>query len=379
MPRDINERLENLQKRRRGTDARSYARLNDDARREVIAKSLISETWQKRATARPYTRYALGAMQSVGEEYTRICIETAQRVGNQLVSKVPVPLEFRLQGSVPLDVHIRGVSDVDLLSLDTSFYTYATYGARSLAGLYTVPTARTSLGVLLNLRGEAEKALRAAYPAATVDCSGGKCIALSGGSLPRPVDVVPAHWYDTADYQSSGREHDRGVTIVNKKVPVTIDNLPFLHIERMNSRDGSTYGGLKKAIRLAKNVKNDAENENVAAQLPSFDIAALLYHADQTALRTGYTYELAILREAQRFFDWCYQNQSAAKLLRTPDGSRIILDSVEKIQGLTAISVELDKLTKEVAKEQLGPFMLGEPSWASIDQVLKSTVVPVAA
>jgi hypothetical protein len=189
---------------------------------------------------------------------------------------------------------------------------------------------------------------------------------------------VPAHWWDTAEYQASGQPYDRAVTILNKKVPTTLDNLPFLHIERINSRDASTYGGLKKAIRLAKNVKNDAENENVAALLPSFDIAALLYHADQAALRAGYTYELSILRETQRFFDWCYQNQAAAKLLRTPDGSRFVLDSEDKIAGLTSISVELDRLAKEVAKEQR-PFMLGEPDWSSIDQVLKSTVVPVAA
>ena len=165
---------------------------------------------------------------------------------------------------------------------------------------------------------------------------------------------------------------------LNKKVPATIVNLPFLHIERINGRDGTTFGGLKKAIRLAKNVKNDAENESVAAQLPSFDIAALLYYADQNALRMGYSYELAILRETQRFFDWCYQNQPTAKQLRTPDGSRIILDTIEKVQGLTAISLELDRLATEVAKEQLGPFVV-DPTWASIDQVLKSTVVPIAA
>jgi len=379
MAREINERLENLQKRRRGTDSRSYLRLNDEARREVIAKSLLTESWQKRAASQPYTRYALGAMQAVSDDYTRVSIETAERVGNQLISKVPIPLEFRLQGSVPLDVHIRGVSDVDLLSLDTSFLTYSTIGARSRAGLYVSPTSRNSLGVLLNLRSESEKALKAAFPAANVDCSGGKCIAISGGSLARPVDVVPSHWWDTPEYQASGRECDRGVTILNKKVPTTNDNLPFLHIERINQLDAATFGGLKKAIRLTKNVKNDAEHESAAAKLPSFDIAALMYHADQSALRAGYTYELAILRETQRFLDWCYTNQAAAKELRTPDGTRRILDTDDKISGLTTISVEMDKLAQAVAKEQLGPFMLGDPSWSAVDQVLKSTVVPVAA
>lgn len=378
MARDINERLESLRKRRQGVDVRSYARLNEDARREVIAKSLRSEPWQKRATAKPHTRYALGAMEAVSEEYTRISVETAERVGNQLISKVSLPLEFRLQGSVPLDIHIRGVSDVDLLALDSSIVTYSTGGAWSRAGLYTSPTARSSLSVLSTLRAEAEKALRQAFPAADVDCSGGKCIAISGGSLARPVDVVPSHWWDTVEYQSSGQERDRGVKILNKKVLTVLENLPFLHIHRVQGRDGSVYGGLKKAIRLTKNVKNDAQNSSTADKLPSFDIAALLYHADQTALRAAYAYELAILLETQRFLDWCYHNKSTAKQLRTPDGSRCILDTEDKFSGLLSISCEMDKLANDVAKEQLG-ITFRDATRTEVDTVLRNTLVPAVA
>lgn len=71
-------------------------------------------------------------------------------------------------------------------------------------------------------------------------------------------------------------------------------------------------GGLKKAIRLTKNVENDAESDR-AAKLPSFDVAALLFHADEAALRAGYTYELAILLETQRFLDWCYNNHAQSE------------------------------------------------------------------
>lgn len=84
MPRNINERLKSLENRRQGMDSRSYERLNADAKIEVIAKSLIGESWKKRATAQPYTRYALGAMQAVGAEYTRKSIETAERVDELL-------------------------------------------------------------------------------------------------------------------------------------------------------------------------------------------------------------------------------------------------------------------------------------------------------
>jgi hypothetical protein len=374
MARNINDRLANLNSRRKGTDR--LDRVATDSYPEVIAKSLVTEAWEKRATTQPYTRYALGAMQEVGDRYTQISIDTAERVGKQLIAKLPMPVSFRLQGSVPLNVHIRGVSDVDLLTLDDRFLTYNRFGSR--ANIYS-STTLTSLGVLLELRREAELALKAAYPAAKVDCSGGKCIALSGGSLARPVDVVPSHWDDNAAYQSSLQEHDRGVTILNKAVPKTLGNLPFLHIKRVHDLDTALLGGLKKAIRLTKNVKNDAEHGDSAAKLPSFDIAALLYHADHGALRSGYMYELAILRETQRFFDWCYHNKEAAKQLKTPDGSRCVLNTEDKLSGLSTISVELDNLAKEVAREQLAGISFGEPTWTQIDEALRKAYIPAAA
>ena len=118
MPRNVNARLSQLKTRRQGMDR--LGRLAQDAQREIIAKSLQAESWQKRASYQPNTQYALGAMQEVGPEYTRISVETAERVGKQLASSISF-VEFRLQGSVPLNVHIRGVSDVELHSISKNF------------------------------------------------------------------------------------------------------------------------------------------------------------------------------------------------------------------------------------------------------------------
>lgn len=377
MARDINKRLTQLRVRRGGTDR--LGRLNETASAEVLRKSYLEEAWQKRARTQPYTRYALGAMQEVDTDYTRISIETAERVGNQLLSGLTsagISVEFRLQGSVPLNVHIRGVSDVDLLNLETSFLTYDPSGNRGLSNYYT-PTPKTSIGVLQTLRAESEKILTARFPAATVDKSGGKAIAISGGSLPRPVDVVPSHWHENQAYQSSGLERDKGVKILDKKVQVTIDNLPFLHIHLIGERDKRARGGLKKAIRLCKNVKNDAVEEGRAINISSFDVASAMYHSDIDALSNGVFYELAILAETQRFLDELYHNPTKAKTLRVPDGSRCVFDTEEKYNGLKALSMEMDDLAKEVAKEQsLLLSIWTEPSLADARAVLSKAIVP---
>ncbi|MDP9412548.1 MAG: hypothetical protein M3Q08_00260 [Pseudomonadota bacterium] len=373
MSRNIEDRLARLRTRRKGTDR--LERVATAARDEVLAKALVTEGWEKRSS-KPHTRYALGAMEAVDAEGTKKSVDTAVRVGRQLEKGLSMSVTFRLQGSVPLDVHIRGVSDVDLLTIDLRMLTYASAGP--LAGQYA-RTTLSSMGCLIQLRGEAEKLLKAAYPAATVDCSGGKCIALSGGSLERPVDVVPSHWFDTVAYQASRQEHDRGVTILNKKVPTTIDNLPFLHIKRVHDADATVLGGLKKAIRLTKNVKNDADDQTNACKLPSFDIAALLYHADRGALLAGYTHDLAILHETQRFLDWAWRNQAEAKLLRTPDGSRAILDTPAKFDGLLAISLEMDDLANRVAAEQVPVMGIGVLDQQRVRKILREASIPKAA
>lgn len=349
MGRTIDERISALKSRRRGDDRLQLLVQDEAALAQYLAKIARQETWEAKASNMPHTRYALGAMQEVDADYTRISTETAMRVAKQLEKRVDsYSLEFRLQGSVALNVHIRGASDVDLLTvIEGQFYNYDTYGVRALAGAYN-SSSKTSLQELIALRNEEEQALRKAFPAATVDTSGSKAIKISGGSLARSIDVVPSHWYETAAYQRSGELHDRGVIILDKRTNSTLTNYPFKHIKEVSDRDLLALGSLKKAIRLIKNIKADADSD---IALPSFDLAAVMFHADIDALRAGCVYELAILAETQRHLDFLYLHPERAKLLDVPDGTRRIFDSKEKIDALLILSNEVDKLLEAVANE----------------------------
>lgn len=351
MASDVYSRLSRLRSRRKG-DSPVFDSAYGSSNESLTINSEEVEEWERRGNQnQQWTRYAIGAMESVGKKYTAISVETGERVANQLKARLAnagIGVECRLQGSVPLDVHIKRVSDVDVLALRTDFHTYERTGLKALRGEYLYPTNLTSSGVLHSLRQAVESALDTAFPAAKVDKTGAKAVNVTGGSLPRSVDVVPSHWHDTIAYQASGKQSDRGVTIYNKKTGETIGNLPFLHIERVGSRCDSINGGLRKAIRLCKSVKSDSDRD---IGLSSYDIAAIMYHADMNALRLSQYSDLMVLAETQRHLDALYTDPVVASRLWVPDGSRVIFDSEEKRTWLLRLSLELDELLKNVYLE----------------------------
>ncbi len=376
MNQDIERKIKRLKARRSGSDR--MAALSSADQTTVLAKSLLAESgWETRAMNQPNTRYVLGCMQEVSPDYTRISLETAERVRSQLdtrLSACGLQVAFRLQGSVPANIHIRGVSDVDLLVLDTSFFTYARGGAVALTGAYR-PSTKTTGTVLPSLRTSAESALRLAFPAAAVDTTGAKAINISQGSLARPVDVVPSHWHNTLDFQVSHLEEDRGVTLWDRKAQAAIDNLPFRHIAKLARQDYTAAGGLKKAIRLCKHVKADAIEEGRAIKLSSFDIASAMFYADLGALRQGQLHELVILGETRRHLDRLAIDRDFARSLLTPDGTRKIFDTEEKFGGVLALSLEIDGLARAVASEQNVLLQSLNPSWTEIAHALASSEV----
>ncbi|MGL4032723.1 hypothetical protein ACR3LQ_00310 [Kosakonia cowanii] len=348
---DYENRVNNLKSRRKGASQIAAMDSMLESTQILVNKSRQQEIWESRSAGKKATNYALGSMQEVDPVYTRVSIETGERIENQLSRRLTargIGTVYRLQGSVPLNIHIKGISDVDILVIDTQMLMFAQDGIKSSS---YIPAGKDSLDVLHSLRSNVEECLTDAFPAAKVHTDNAKSVKITGGSLARDVDVVPAIWWDTKNYQQSGREADRGVAILNKNIPARVYNTPFLHISLIESRCNQTSGGLRKSIRLLKNIKADAENEGTKIGLSSFDIAAIMYHGNMTNLSRGRYFELAILAETQRWLDWLWHNFETAKLLDVPDGTRKIFDHDDKKRELLLLSNQVDDLLKAVAFE----------------------------
>lgn len=351
MAANFDTRVDRLKARRKGTNQIAAMDAMLESTQILVNKSRQQEKWEMRAAGKKATKYALGAMQEVDPVYTRVSIETGERIENQLAKKLDargLKTVYRLQGSVPLNIHIKGVSDVDILAIDEQMLMVATAGVRY--NTYS-STDKDGLDVLHILRDHIEECLADAFPMATVHTENAKSVKITGGSLARDVDVVPAIWWDTVNYQQTSDEKDRGVAILNKKIPERVYNTPFVHINLIETRCNQCYGGLRKSIRLLKNIKADAESEGTLINLSSFDIASIMYHSDVAALSRGRFFELAILGETQRWLDWLWHNYEEAKKLSVPDGTRKIFDSQEKKEQLLALSSQVDGLMRAVALE----------------------------
>ena len=108
-----------------------------------------------------------------------------------------------------------------------------------------------------------------------------------------------------------------------------------------------------------------------------YSVLSVRQDADMSVLQRGRIFDLAILAETQRHLDYLFSNPAYAQSLKTPDGSRVIFDTQAKMDGLFRLSVEMDDLAREVAKEQDPVLALsGPPSLANSRKAIENQLIP---
>ena len=289
-------------------------------------------------------KYLSAAMEEIPERYTKITKDEAERVQNQIekgLQRNQLGAEYRLQGSVVKNTHIRGYSDIDLLVIEKRFYSL------ELPQQPLIPYFGDPVTDLLQIRSICATTLRDEFPKANVDTSKPKSIKISGGSLSRTVDVVPANWYDTNSYASQANEVLRGIHILDAQTKTRESDQPFLHVALIDYKDTQTAGNLRRLVRLFKSVKYDSDSPRT---MSSFDIEGIVYALDAAQISgfaSGQELQLAL-----RGYQWLHQLDQDATLrgsLRVPDGKRLIFaDGHATHEQLQSLKRDLASLLNEV-------------------------------
>ncbi|SHG09240.1 hypothetical protein [Pectobacterium carotovorum] len=299
-------------------------------------------------------KYVIGAMAPVNPTSTNVSIQEGERVANTLISMLNtsgISTEFKLQGSVALDIHIEGHSDVDMLILKKDVL-LVQQPILSSTSYIDAPDKRDMITQVKEIRLVSEEKLTSRYHQANVNCSNRKSISISGGSLARKVDIVPGCWFDTHDYQRSRQQHDRIVKIYDKSEHKFIENRPFLHIKKVEDKDQYYSGNLKKIVRLMKNIVADMPDykKNKAKKLSSFDLTSIAYHMDEKLNCSEYL-PLLLVERLHIWLEKLIDDKHLRDSLLVPDATRAVFNNDEKNEALDILSNEVSDLFSSIYQD----------------------------
>ena len=308
----------------------------------IKAASALDEAYDRVVEEEPI-RYAIGAMQQLDPDYTANTLAEGDRIKSQLnkgLNSQRERAEFEYQGSVTNGTNVKVHSDLDLLTIATDFYTVEPPG--TVAFQY----AGDPLAELKALRTSCATIIKGQFPAVKVDESGDMCIALSGGSLRREIDVVIANWWHTTEFQTYALQIYKGVKVLDIGKNIRKENKPFLHNARIENRDKETKGNLRKVIRLLKSLKYNADKE---VDISSYDIASIAYSMPDASLAAGSANELLLVESASNYLASLVVNEQQRNSLWVPNQTRrIFCEGGATYIGLLSLFGETHDLNEEI-------------------------------
>lgn len=328
MNKNYTQRLEKLKKRR----------LDENLEKAILSRSFSD------ITIGESVKYALEAMSEIDRAYTNNTYLASENIQGNLISglkKSNLTVEFRHQGSIQTNTHIKVHSDIDILVFTDKYI--------SLDPPLTpaFPYQGDPLADLKELRQKCFEILNSTYN--QVDNTKPKSIQVFPTKPKRKVDVVVCSWLDTPDYERTQAEIYRGVRVYNKEEHSRSKDYPFLHIARVNEKDNYVGGGLRKLVRLLKTLKADADYE---INLSSFEITSCIYSMENQALTKPTHQQQLLLKEASSHLAKLIDNKSYRESLMSPNGKEVVFGSSEsKLVELKKLKLELDELIQDINEE----------------------------
>ncbi|WP_284652111.1 hypothetical protein [Flavobacterium terrisoli] len=351
MPKNYASLVENV-KRRSNPDL-----LNESL---LFSKSFSDELRGITDSGSKLLEYIKRSMQGVEPRYTERTFEAGDKIKEQLRKNNP-GLDYKYQGSVMCNTHIKGHSDIDLVQITNSFYSHESitkFNEKYSSGYYlTLPQKQNLLEVingtpyqgdtnadLKKIRTDAETVLVSTYK--NVDTSKPKSIEVNPTNPDRVVDVVTASWYVNVNSAMNDDADLKGIQVYDKakntRLPV---DFPFLKIRLLNEKDKSVNGRLKKMIRFVKTLKADSEYD--LKQLSSFDISSVCYNINALDYYDKSYYELVFVLYSE--LKKIIENETYRNSIMSIDGSEpVFRGKDEKVRLLGLIFTEIASLYQDL-------------------------------
>lgn len=338
-------------------------RSNPDLLRETkYASESINENLRNLGTTnREILEYIKRAMVGVESEYTDKTIEAGNKIKQHLKNNNP-NLDYRFQGSVMCNTHIKGYSDIDLIQITNSFYSHEPRNnfsqKHSNSNNYLTPTQNQNLLNIINgtpynenpntdlrkLRLQAETVLTGIYK--NVIISKPKSIEVNPTYPNRIVDVVTASWYKNIESELANDPDLRGINIYDKEKNECLPkDYPFVKIRLLNERDKTVNGRLKKMIRFLKTIKADSDYN--LKGISSFDISSICYNISIWKYLDKSYYELVLVIYSE--LKIIVEDETYRNTIKSIDGTEYIFkNNNEKVRLLKLIFEEISFINQDL-------------------------------
>jgi hypothetical protein len=325
--KDYSKRIQNLRNRRQDTISKAFS---------------VSESFNRNQYGESIS-YALESMEQIDPQYTTNTYKACERVQVHIkdgLREAGIQVDFRYQGSVPTNTHIKNYSDIDLLTIHEGFVTLQPPQKPDY------PYQGNPVNDLKTMRIKIYRILDSVYTAVTIDDTGSKALKISGGSLAREIDIISCNWYDSVKYSETNDEDYRGVNILDRDKNIRIVNYPFMHIYWINEKDAKVAGNEKRLIRLLKTVRSDSDQE---IKLSSYDIASLVFRMDDSLLQLPHRHRLELLERCDVYLTKVISDSVLRDSLYVANGTRkIFSDDGAKLSEVIKLKKELRELIDDI-------------------------------
>jgi hypothetical protein len=302
--------------------------------------------------------YVNEAMRPVDRSYTLNTYEQCERVQEQLKTNIGTKhsgINFQYQGSVPLNTHTRRYSDVDILVATGRYYWVKPPLTPSN------PYTGNATNDLLELRTDMVETIERVFYTVNIDDSGGKAVAISGGSLNRKMDLVPVSWlYNVNSINTTALTH-RGIKLYDKKDKNFVENYPFLHLYLCEEKDSYVDGKFKKLVRYVKNVRRDSDKR---INISSYDATALMYHMNNMELAVVSNDPARLSGIAENYLGRIINDLNFQRTAQVPNGTRLLFcDEGLNIGDVVKLYDEIKEINYGIVSSYLSLDTFGRSSF----------------
>lgn len=288
---------------------------------EAIRDHVLSPSFADANIPDP-VKYAMESMSEIDSAYAYKVYGVSRRI-HELINRELLArnmrTDFRYQGALRVETHVRLYGEVDLLCILPENAPHQ--------HVYT-------LGQLIR-----EIATKQQTTFQSADYSDGVRIKLVTQKPDCRINVIPCSWISNPEYLERRNEIYRGIIEYNFKDKTRKKYLPFLNMGRVNNKDQETDGCYKMGVRLLRSLCVDE-----SINLTNYELCGLIYHIQNAKITVPKNRRLGLLPVVSHHIQEALNDDTFQNIPSPSERELVFGSKAGKKEAVTKLQKSLDGL-----------------------------------